>query len=75
MVFIFILPVAYIHVEGIASLPCNKQLRIMAAGVWHNVVQALSAFLILWVLPYILFPVFTVGHGVIVTKINQVGNY
>lgn len=72
MMFILILPVAYVHLEDIASLPSSKQLRIMSAGVWHNVVQALTAYLILMLLPSIMFPFFTVGQGVMTTKINQV---
>lgn len=72
MMFILILPVAYVHLEDIAALPSSKQLRVMSAGVWHNIVQAVTAYLILWLLPYMLFPFFTVGHGVITTNINQV---
>lgn len=72
MMFILILPVAYVHLEDIAALPSSKQLRVMSAGVWHNIVQAVTAYLILWLLPYLLFPFFTVGHGVITTNINQV---
>lgn len=74
LIFILILPVAYVHLEDIASLPSSKQLRIMSAGVWHNIVQALTAYLVLWLLPYTLFPFFTVGHGVMTTKLNPVGN-
>lgn len=72
MMFIFLLPVAYVHLEDITSLPSSKQLRVMSAGVWHNIVQAFIAYLFLWVLPYTLFPFFTVGHGVMTTKINPV---
>jgi len=72
MMFILFLPVAYVHLEDIASLPSSKQLRIMSAGVWHNIVQAFTAYLILWFLPYILFPFFTIGNGVITISINQV---
>lgn len=72
MMFILILPVAYVHLEDITSLPSSKQLRIMSAGVWHNIVQALTAYLILFLLPYMLFPFFTVGSGVVTTNINQV---
>lgn len=74
MMFVLILPVAYVHLEDIASLPSSKQLRVMSAGVWHNIVQALTAYLVLCLLPYMLFPFFTIGHGVIVMKINQVPN-
>lgn len=74
MMFIFILPVAYVHLEDITSLPSSKQLRIMSAGVWHNIVQALTAYFILWLLPYTVFPFFTVGQGVMTTNINQVIN-
>jgi len=72
MVFVLILPVAYVHLEDIASLPSSKQLRVMSAGVWHNIVQALTAYLVLWFLPYMFSPFFTVGHGIMTMKINQV---
>jgi len=72
LMFILILPVAYVHLDDITSLPSSKQLRVMSAGVWHNIVQALMAYLVLLLLPYMLFPFFTVGHGVMTTKINQV---
>ncbi|XP_026804668.1 membrane-bound transcription factor site-2 protease [Rhopalosiphum maidis] len=71
LMFILILPVAYVHLDDITSLPSSKQLRVMSAGVWHNIVQALMAYLVLLLLPYMLFPFFTVGHGVMTTKINQ----
>jgi len=72
LMFVLILPVAYVHLDDITSLPSSKQLRVMSAGVWHNIVQALIAYLVLWLLPYMFFPFFTVGHGVMTTKINQV---
>lgn len=75
MMIILILPVAYVHLEDIASLPSSKQLRVMSAGVWHNIFQAFTAYLVLWLLPYTLFLFFTVGNGVMTTTINQVDNY
>jgi len=74
MMFVLILPVAYVHLEDIASLPSSKQLRVISAGVWHNIVQAFVAYLVLWLLPYTLFPFFTFGNGVMTTTINQVLN-
>lgn len=72
LMFFLILPVAYVHLEDITSLPSSKQLRIMSAGVWHNIVQAITAYFVLLLLPYMLFPFFTVGSGVVTTNINQV---
>lgn len=72
MMLVLILPVAYVHLEDIASLPSSKQLRVMSAGVWHNIVQAFIAYLVLWFLPHTLFPFFTIGNGVMTTTINQV---
>lgn len=74
MMVVLILPVAYVHLEDIASLPSSKQLRVMSAGVWHNIVQAFVAYLVLCLLPYTLFPFFTIGNGVMTTTINQVLN-
>ncbi|CAD5222453.1 unnamed protein product [Bursaphelenchus xylophilus] len=48
-----------------------QKLRIYCAGVWHNVVLAFIGVLVLWTLPYTLFPLFTTGAGVIVKEVDK----
>ncbi|CAD5217722.1 unnamed protein product [Bursaphelenchus okinawaensis] len=48
-----------------------QRLRIYCAGVWHNVVLAFIGVLVLWTLPYTLFPLFTTGAGVIVKEVDK----
>ena len=38
--------------------PPSRQLRIYCAGAWHNIVLCLVTLLIIFLLPYILFPFF-----------------
>lgn len=43
-----------------------QRLRIFCAGVLHNVALALIGAFILWTLPYLMFPLYTRGAGVLV---------
>lgn len=72
MIFVLILPVAYVHLEDITLLPSSKQLRVMSAGVWHNVFQGLMAYIILLLMPVLMTPFYSIGSGVIVTNVDQV---
>ncbi|XP_050523676.1 membrane-bound transcription factor site-2 protease isoform X2 [Daktulosphaira vitifoliae] len=71
MILVLILPVAYVHLEDITLLPSSKQLRVMSAGVWHNVFQGLMAYIILILLPVMMIPFYSIGSGVIVTNVDQ----
>ncbi|XP_062335514.1 membrane-bound transcription factor site-2 protease [Osmerus eperlanus] len=48
-----------------------QQLRIFCAGVWHNFVLCLVALFFLFLLPLLLFPVYTTGMGALVTEVVQ----
>ncbi|KAM4606186.1 membrane-bound transcription factor site-2 protease [Polymixia lowei] len=48
-----------------------QQLRIFCAGVWHNFVLCLAALAFLFLLPLLLFPMYTTGSGALVTDVVQ----
>ncbi|XP_056440625.1 membrane-bound transcription factor site-2 protease isoform X1 [Gadus chalcogrammus] len=49
----------------------TQQLRIFCAGVWHNFVLCLVALGLLFLLPFLLFPVYSTGGGALVTEVVQ----
>uniref|UniRef100_A0A668TGX0 Membrane-bound transcription factor site-2 protease n=1 Tax=Oreochromis aureus TaxID=47969 RepID=A0A668TGX0_OREAU len=49
----------------------TQQLRIFCAGVWHNFVLCLAALAFLFLLPLLLFPMYTTGAGALVTEVVQ----
>lgn len=59
------------HLQGISPL---RQLRIYCAGVWHNLVMAVVAAVILMLLPTLLTPFYTIGSSVVVTGVVEVGS-
>lgn len=63
---LFILPVAYVNIslDNLNALSSWKALRIVCAGVWHNLVLTFFAYLIYWSLPYIFSLTFYTNHGV-----------
>ncbi|XP_059166351.1 membrane-bound transcription factor site-2 protease-like [Physella acuta] len=54
------------HLQAVSPL---RQLRIYCAGVWHNLVIALLAGLVLLALPSLLLPFYTIGSSVVVTEV------
>ncbi|XP_028333105.1 membrane-bound transcription factor site-2 protease [Gouania willdenowi] len=48
-----------------------QQLRIFCAGVWHNFVLCVAALAFLFLLPVLLFPVYSTGSGALVTEVVQ----
>lgn len=69
----FILPVAYVslNTEDIQKLSSKKALKIFCAGVWHNVVLSLGAYVIYLILPIIFSLLYNLNNGVIVTNIAK----
>ncbi|EEZ98063.1 membrane-bound transcription factor site-2 protease [Tribolium castaneum] len=67
---IFILPVAYVNLNSdkLFSLNPWKRLKILCAGVWHNLLIALVAYLLYTSLPSVFSPFFNFGKGVVVTE-------
>ena len=73
MIFILI-PAAFVELptEVFEGLSPRNRLKIVCAGVWHNLVLVLvSAFLIL-AAPAILFPLYTPTDGVLIARITNV---
>ena len=52
-----------------------RQLRIYCAGVWHNLVMAVVAGLVLMALPGLLLPFYTLGGSVVVTEVVPVSKF
>ncbi|XP_074659161.1 membrane-bound transcription factor site-2 protease-like [Tubulanus polymorphus] len=56
------------HLQVISPL---RQLRIYCSGVWHNFVIVIVALFVLFAVPWILLPFYTVGSSVVITGILQ----
>lgn len=74
MIVMFIVPLAYVHLnlEQLESLPPKRQLRILCAGIWHNIVLAVLAATALALLPLVFYPAFDSGSGVAVQSVTEV---
>lgn len=70
----FIIPVACAHIssEQLSALPVYNQLRILCAGVWHNIVLATLAAGTLILTTWLWAPLYSVGRGVTVKTITPV---
>lgn len=71
--FIFLIfPVAYTELgqEQLNSLRIWRKLRVMCAGIWHNVVLSLIFYIIFLALPTIFTPLYNVNIGVSITTIK-----
>ncbi|KAJ8984262.1 hypothetical protein NQ317_007494 [Molorchus minor] len=66
----FILPVAYVNIstEKFSSLGHKKILKILCAGIWHNLVLAFVGLLIFSSLPFIFSPFYETDKGVTVNN-------
>ncbi|KAG8038499.1 hypothetical protein G9C98_006195 [Cotesia typhae] len=66
-----VLPIAYVSInqEQLKSLKIPGQLRILCAGVWHNIVLAAVAAVIFYLNSWIWIPLFVSNTGVFVTSI------
>lgn len=71
--FLFVLPGAYVDVptDEIKNLSPTRQLKILCAGVWHNVVLVLVAVVIALSAPVILQPLYHHGEGVSVLGMTK----
>ena len=75
MFFTAIYPGAFVdlYTEHLTVISPARQLRIYCAGVWHNAVLVVLGMLTLWLLPYILVPLYMTGQGAMVIDIMKVG--
>lgn len=69
----FIIPVAFVNLstERFNSLSNEKSLKILCAGIWHNIVQTFIAFLLYHSLPFMFSSIFLINSGVTVTEIAK----
>ncbi|GFQ92389.1 hypothetical protein TNCT_430371 [Trichonephila clavata] len=67
------LPMAYVRLpsEQLKQLSLPQQLRIYSAGVWHNVVLACFALLLMYSNPILLKPFYQQGNGVTVVNVKE----
>lgn len=70
---LFVIPVAYVNIssEKLSSLNAWRTLRILCAGVWHNLVVAAVAYSLYLVAPHIFSLLFYVGNGVHVNNVDS----
>lgn len=71
LVFCGPVPMAYVNLptRDLETAPIGAKLRVMTAGVWHNIVLAVAAFLLLTTLPWISLPLYKTGHGLVITEV------
>lgn len=75
LVILLIVPVAFVQMEGLEMLSSSKQLRVLCAGVWHNIVLAFVAALVMFFLPWLCYPFYEHGNGIQVTSIHRVSRF
>ena len=70
---LFALPAAHVDLptDQLLALRKSRQLRVFAAGVWHNIVLAALAYLILFSVPGISSPFFLHGQGIAVASVAK----
>lgn len=69
----FILPIAYVNIstDRLMSLNPWKALKVLCAGVWHNITLSILSYLILTSLPYTFSLFFEYGNGISVSYITK----
>lgn len=69
---LFIFPAACVNLDSghLNSLAPLRRLRILCAGVWHNIFLAVYAAVIVYSLPTLAQPFYTTGQGVYVMNIS-----
>lgn len=67
----YIIPVTFVVISNdeMNKLQVKKKLRVLCAGVWHNLFVAIVAYLIFMTLPVLLKPLYTLNYGVHVTEV------
>ncbi|CAH0384965.1 unnamed protein product [Bemisia tabaci] len=66
---LFIIPFAYTLLDQVDNLPPSKQLRVLCAGIWHNLILAVFAAFVVFAMPFIFAPVYSIGQSVHVEQI------
>lgn len=70
---ILVLPIAFVNLNSdkLFSLQPWKRLKILCAGVWHNLFIALLAYLLYNCLPILFSGFYQYGNGVLLVKIHE----
>jgi len=70
---LFIYPGAFVelHTDQLEIIQPIRRLRIFTAGVWHNFVLAMFAICCSYTLPYMLWPLYQLNNGIVVTWTNE----
>ncbi|XP_063985933.1 membrane-bound transcription factor site-2 protease [Diachasmimorpha longicaudata] len=73
MLLVYIVPMAFVSLnsEQLSQRPMQNQLRILCAGIWHNIVLAVIAAVGVFISPWLWAPMFSVNAGVVVTSIQS----
>jgi len=58
-----------IHSESLARSTTSQKLRIYGAGIWHNLLLAVVAVGVLYGLPTLLYPLYSMDKGILVTDV------
>lgn len=70
---LLVLPVAYtqINSEQLNSLRTWRRLRILCAGIWHNILLAVFSFALMSMLPILFTPFYNIDQSVIVKSMKS----
>lgn len=70
---LFILPMAYTNISSdhLNSLRTWRRLRILCAGIWHNILLAAFCFAIMSMLPILLNPFYSINQSIIIKTIRH----
>jgi S2P endopeptidase len=76
-IIFFIVPVAFVQIsdEQLDLLPIKNRLRILCAGIWHNVVLAILAIIALGLVTFFFSFFFIKNSGVFIKNISSVSYY
>eukprot|EP00181_Compsopogon_caeruleus_P005087 CAMPEP_0184687962 /NCGR_PEP_ID=MMETSP0312-20130426/28109_1 /TAXON_ID=31354 /ORGANISM="Compsopogon coeruleus, Strain SAG 36.94" /LENGTH=549 /DNA_ID=CAMNT_0027144617 /DNA_START=207 /DNA_END=1857 /DNA_ORIENTATION=+ len=66
-----IFPGAFVQMVGIRELPTWRQLKVVCAGAWHNIIIAMACIASIASLPYLLLPVFSQNSELMIVGIPQ----
>lgn len=75
VVVLFCVPVAFVSLENMDLLSSARQLRVLCAGAWHNIILALAALSANLAIPWFLYPLYDWGSGVQIQMVQKVTYY
>ena len=74
IVILVFLPAAFVDMstDDLLLLDHWRQMKVYCAGIWHNIVVILVGTSCLYLLPYIVWPVYISQQGVYVLNVDPV---